>query len=386
MAHHPLLLAAGCALALAGCTDDAPITPVTSANGAGSAITLADLGGQLFRDTTLSSRGTQSCASCHDPATAFVDPDAMRPVSAGAEAGRFGTRNSPTAMYASFVPPLHLDGAGGPPRWAGGLFHDGRADTLEAQAALPLFNPAEMNLADDADLLARLRESPVRVAYEDVYGPASLSEGADPATATTRVAAAIAAFEREPALQPFSSKFDAVAAGTAAFTPQEARGRDLFVRADKGDCARCHTIAPGPGGAAPLFTNFTYENLGVPRHPDRAFFAADSVDTGLAATLAARGETAAAVADARGRFRVPTLRNVALTGPWMHNGVFTDLRTLVEFYNTRDSDPARWRAIGEAEVPETVNHGVTGNLGLAPDEVDAIVAFLGTLSDGYVAN
>lgn len=393
-------LAVWCAMAITACSGDGSVIDGSQASGTGSGtgtgtgsgggtvvvsvvVTMAQLGAQLFTERTLSSTGTQSCASCHDAGKAFTDPVQSLPVSQGAVSGRFGTRNAPTVMYASFVPPLHQESTPVGLRWVGGLFLDGRADDLETQARAPFFNPLEMNLASAGDLHARLAASPVRTAYESVYGAGSLAAGVDEDLVVTRAVAALAEFERSTPFQPFTSKFDAVLAGNATLTPQEALGRDVFTRPDKGGCTACHVIGAGPFGSPPQFSNFTYENTGVPRNPDRRFYAAGFVDTGLEATLLARGIAAGPAASTRGRFRVPTLRNIALTPPYMHNGVFTDLRTVVEFYNTRDSDPARWAAIGAMEVPATVNHRLLGNLGLSAQEVDAVVAFLQTLSDGY---
>lgn len=361
----------GLCLTLAGCLQDQPAVPPASA----PAAALAGLGEQLFHDATLSSTGTQSCASCHDVATGFSDPDSALPVSEGAVGGRFGQRNTPTAAYAAFVPPLGFTIEDGEVLWAGGLFVDGRVDTLEQQAQKPFLNPVEMNNASPADVIARLRTSPMAAAFLAVYGADALDPGQEE-LAFDRVAAAIAAFERTPAFAPFSSRFDDYIAGRGALSAQELEGMAVFVRPDKGNCAACHTIARGPNGEPPLFTDFTYDNLGVPRSPDAAFFAADFVDEGLAATLAARDVAGSEAL--RGKFRVPTLRNIANSAPYMHNGVFTSLREVVEFYNTRDTAPGRW---GATEVPATVNRNELGKLGLTERDTDALVAFLKTLSD-----
>lgn len=364
----------------AGCVDE---SAGTGGDTPTDSLALAELGRVLFADRALSSGGNQSCADCHARPSAFADPDEV-PVSEGSVAGRFGTRNTPTAMYAASIPPLALRNTAGGQRWTGGLFLDGRADTLELQARAPLFNPLEMNLVDAADLMEKLRDSDSASAYRAFYGSDSLDAGVAADGVVTRVAAAMAAFERTTELQPFSSKFDAVAAGRAQFTAQEALGRDVFQRPDKGDCAACHAVAPAPGESRTTFSNHAYENIGVPRNPDRRFFADDFIDSGLEASLLGRGVSAEDAAAQRGKFRVPTLRNVALTAPYMHNGVFADLKTVVEFYNTRDTDVARWQAIGEMEVRETVERTHTGNPGLTTAEVDALVAFLNTLSDGFV--
>lgn len=371
-----LLLPALC-LTLAGCLQDQP-APAGAASGglpAPAPAAVVSLGEQLFNDATLSSTGTQACASCHAAAAGFSDPDNMLPVSEGAVAGLFGQRNTPTAAYAAFVPPLGATLEDGERLWAGGLFHDGRADTLEQQAQKPFLNAVEMNNASPADVIARLRSSPVAVAFLAVYGAEALDPGQED-LAFERVAAAIAAFERTPAFAPFNSRFDDYIAGRGTLTPQELEGMAVFARPDKGNCAACHSMARGARGEPPLFTDFTYDNLGVPRNPDATYFAADFVDEGLAATLAARGEPGSEAL--RGKFRVPTLRNVARTAPYMHNGVFGSLREVIEFYNTRDTAPGRW---GATEVPATVNHDELGNLGLTDRDIDALVAFLNTLSD-----
>lgn len=358
---------------LGGCLKDQ--SPQTDGEETPVSAGLATLGEQLFHDQSLSSSGTQSCASCHDPATAFADPDQGLPVSEGAVAGRFGNRNTPTAAYAAFVPALGAALEDGEQLWAGGLFVDGRVDSLEEQAQKPFLNPAEMDNASPEDVIDRLRSSPVAASFRAVFGAESLDPGRE-TEAFAQVASAIAAFERTPALNRFNSRFDDYIAGRGTLSAEELEGMAVFVRPDKGNCAACHTISRGPAGEPPLFTDFTYDNLGVPRHPDTAFFAADFVDEGLAATLAARNEAGAAAL--RGKFRVPTLRNIEKTAPYMHNGVFTSLREVVEFYNTRDTAPGRW---GATEVPATVNRDELGNLGLTERDTDALVAFLKTLSD-----
>lgn len=341
---------------------------------------LVTLGQTLFEDATLSANaahdgpGGQACASCHAAAQAFTDPDATLPVSEGAVAGRFGHRNTPTAAYAAFVPALGSTLDEGAVLWAGGLFVDGRVDSLEEQAGKPFLNSAEMNNDTVAELIDRLRASPSAVPFLAVFGADALDPGQEE-LAFRRMGQAIAAFERSPAVSPFNSRFDDFIAGRGALDPRELEGMAVFTRPDKGNCAACHVMARGPRGEPPLFTDFTYDNLGVPRNPDTAFFDVNFVDEALAATLAAKGLDGSGL---RGKFRVPTLRNIDRTAPYMHNGVFTSLREVVEFYNTRDTDPGRW---GATEVPATVNRSELGNLRLNDREVDALVAFLKTLSD-----
>jgi cytochrome c peroxidase len=153
----------------------------------------------------------------------------------------------------------------------------------------------------------------------------------------------------------------------------------LFVSEKKGNCAACHPTTPSPDGTPPLLTDFTYDNLGAPRNPENPFYKLPHelnpdgfyyVDLGLALTV---NEPSA-----NGKFRVPSLRNVALTSPYLHNGVFKTLYQVVSFYNTRDVAP--WPA---PEVPENVNREELGDLGLTNQEVEDIVAFLNTLTDGW---
>lgn len=181
-----------------------------------------------------------------------------------------------------------------------------------------------------------------------------------------------AAFERTPLFHPFNSRFDRYQRGEASLNALELEGLGLFARTDKGNCAARHVMTVGANGEPPQFTDFTYDNMGTPSNP-----AIGLPDTeGLAATAKTGGNPAL-----RGKFRVPSLRNVTLTAPYMHNGRFNDLRTVLEFYNTRDSDPERWAAMGATEVPATVNREELGRLNLSPHELDAIEAFLHTLTD-----
>lgn len=190
-----------------------------------------------------------------------------------------------------------------------------------------------------------------------------------------------AAYERTHELNPFSSKYDLFLQGKVKLTDQEQRGLALFEDEKKGRCVECHPNRPGPNREPPLFTDFTYDNLGVPKNAESPFYylprslnpdGTKFVDLGLGGVVKKPEES--------GKFRVPTLRNVAVTAPYMHNGIFKRLRQVVAFYNTRDVGP--WPA---PEVPQNVNREELGNLGLTEQEVDDIVVFLHTLTDGYEA-
>jgi len=335
------------------------------------------LGKLLFFDSTLSTPPGQACSSCHDPAVAFADPNTDLPVSRGAHPDRFGSRNDMPVAYAAFVPPLHRDPEEG--IWVGGLFWDGRVNTLAEQARAPPFNPLEMANPDTATLAEKLRRTDYAELFTEVYGAGAL---ADPATALEHMSRAIAAFEQAAEVSPFSSKYDQWLRGDVALSSAELRGLSVFTDEQKGNCAACHPVEPGADGSPPLFTDFTYDNLGVPPNPESPFYllppelnpaGAAFVDRGLGAVVGDRSED--------GKFRVPTLRNVAVTPPYMHNGVFKTLFQVAAFYNTRDVAP--WPA---PEVAENVNNEELGNLGLTNQELEDLVAFLHTLTDGWTAS
>lgn len=351
----------------------------------------AQLGAALFFDPGLSSPPGQSCASCHDARAGMADPDRRLPVSKGVLPGHAGNRNAPTLRYAAFIPALHLDAVDD--TYVGGLFLDGRAATLEEQATAPLTHPLEMANPDREAVVAKVGRAAYAADFEQVFGKGAL---ADPDRAYRNIADAIAAFERTPQFRPFSSKYDAWLAGRTKLAPQEMRGLRLFEGQDKGNCAACHPSRPGPKGEPPLFTDFSYDNLGVPRNPNNPFYKLPArhnpagtlwVDRGLGATVKRRSED--------GKFRVPTLRNVAVTAPYMHNGYFSTLRGAVAFYNDRDAKPpcaAHFDEEADAlrrqcwpvpEVIANVNRDELGDLGLTPRELDDIVAFLHTLTDGW---
>ncbi|MEZ5613796.1 MAG: cytochrome c peroxidase [Rhodocyclaceae bacterium] len=351
----------------------------------------ANLGRLLFFDATLSEPAGQSCASCHAPAHAFTDPDTSRPTSKGVHPQRFGSRNAPTAMYMGFSPGFHFDEKEG--LYVGGQFWDGRAATLEEQAKGPFLNPLEMANPDSRAVVEKVRRAAYAGMFDQVYGKGALDD-ADQAYA--HIAAALAAFERSAEFRPFSSKYDAWLAGRAKLTQQELRGLKLYEDEKKGNCAACHPSRRGPKGEPPLFTDFTYDNLGVPRNPDNPFYAQDKAHNPDGARFVDRGLGAAVNKPAEdGKFKVPTLRNIARTAPYMHNGYFTTLRGAVAFYNDRDVRRRCPRDLPEAEanrrkcwpapeVAANVNTEELGRLGLSEREVDDIVAFLRTLDDGYV--
>ena len=341
--------------------------------------TKEQLGALLFTDPGLSQPAGQACVDCHAPSVAFRDPESDHSTSVGAIAGRFGARNAPTVMYARFTPPLHFDaGAGG---WIGGLFWDGRARTLEDQAAVPLLNPQEMNNPDKASVVAAVRRASYARAFRAVFGAAGLD---DVEAAFAHVTEALAAFERTARFAPFSSRYDRYLAGQAELTASERRGLASFEDPRRGNCAGCHPSRPRPDGEPPLFTSFGYANLGIPTYRNSGFFEQPAalnpegdryVDHGLMATV---GDP-----EQDGKFRVPTLRNIARTAPYGHNGYFENLPYLIDFLSSRDGlspDPAvgAWAA---PEIPATIDREHVGHLGLSLGDIDDLAAFLATLSD-----
>ncbi len=340
------------------------------------------LGKKLLFDTNLSDPAGQACAACHGPQVGYTGPDAninaAGAVYEGAVTGRFGNRKPPAAAYAGDSPVLHWDGT----QWVGGMFWDGRAtgatlgDPLAEQAQGPFLNPLEQNNASAQVVIDKVLAS----SYQNLF----LQVCTDATKYYECIARSIAAYERSTEVSQFTSKYDYWLKGQAKFTGEEQKGLELFN--GKAKCANCHV--------APNFTDFTYDNLGVPRNPLNPFYTelywnplgSDWVDTGLGGFLKSAGYPADIYNAEWGKQKAPTLRNVDLrparnfVKAYSHNGYFKSLEEIVHFYNTRDVPGAGWPA---PEVAANVNKTEMGNLGLNHGEELAIVAFLRTLSDGY---
>ncbi len=333
------------------------------------------LGMKLFMDSNFSRNATQSCNTCHDRRLAFVDPaNVMDPansvVSVGDDGVSTGDRNSPTAAYGGYSPNLHWDGQKG--SYVGGMFWDGRAtgwilnDPLAEQAQGPPLNPVEMNMPSKEAVVDVIRNARYVGLFYQVFGPDALD---DVDRAYDYFGMALAAFERSPMVQKYSSRFDA-----GDLTAREQRGVELF----KANCSGCHSAEPGPDGTPPLFTDYSYHNIGLPANP---LLADKGRDLGLGGFLEKDyASDSPIIGDADyaaqyGKFKVPTLRNVAVTPPYGHNGYFADLRDMVSFHNSRDTGD--WPA---PEVSDNLDTEV-GDMGLTDQDVDDIVAFLNTLTD-----
>lgn len=349
------------------------------------------LGRRLFNDTRLSQPQGTSCASCHDPAAGFSGFNGGRDgVALGSVRTRCGTRNPPSLSYARFVPPLYFyqDDDAPAPGPFGGLMLDGRVDTLAQQAREPLLARHEMNLGTPRRLADRLRAAGYRSAAEARFGAGVLD---DPQRALAAVGSALEAYLQSDELAPFDSRFDDFLRGKPALTSQELRGLAVFRDPDRGNCASCHSVAVTSNNPArSLFTDFGYEALGVPRNPKTAV--AGAPDLGLCATARARHWP-----DPEawcGYFRTPSLRNVAVRTRFMHNGVFTTLADTVRFYATRSTRPADWYGSGPVfnDLPASMRGNVNvvstplnrrpgSTPALSESDIEAVVAFLGTLTD-----
>lgn len=363
------------------------------------------LGKRIFEDTTLSEPRGQSCASCHDPKHAFQGNNGSGiAVARGAVEGKFGVRKVPTLMYKAFSPPFgfYMDVENGKKKLQprGGQFWDGRASDLAAQVTGPLLNPVEMNNPSISAVVAKVKAGPYADLAKAVAGATVFD---DDTAAMTALAKAVAAFEGTERFQPFSSKFDEYLQGRAKLTAQEAKGLQLFVDEKKGNCVACHDGAPQSNLPTNwLFTDYTYDTLGVPRNTelplnkDPKFY-----DLGLCKQPGIEAYLPASIPleSLCGAFKVPTLRNVAVTGPYFHNGGIKTLREAVAFYATRDTNPGLWyprdakgKPIKVNDLPpeyrdniNTVEVPYDRKLGQKPrlndTEIDAIVAFLKTLTD-----
>jgi cytochrome c peroxidase len=377
------------------------------------------LGRMLFHDQNLSLHRNQSCASCHqiEPAAdpnrggqlktgGFADPVNVvsgTPSSLGSVPGKAGTLNSPSAAYAMFSPYFHWDAQEG--HYVGGQFWNGRAATLADQAKGPPLNPLEMAMPSKWAVVTRLKaNSDYVTGFRELYGidlaaipakelasPEETSPPGVPA-AYDAMARAIAAFEKSRVFAPFTSKYDFYLAGKTELSSLELKGLAVW-NMPKSQCSACHVSAsmkaPGGGELPPMFTDFTYDNLGLPYNANLP--GKPLPDPGLGG----RPDIAALDPDGEqlGKHKVMTIRNIEVTGPYMHNGVLPTLEAVVHFYNTRDAKPRacsdnRDRGFGkecwpEPEIGKNVNRDELGNLGLDAEEERAIVAIMKTLTDGY---
>lgn len=388
---------------------------------------IQQLGKSIFNDINLSINKNQSCATCHGPEVGWTGPDepinALGAVYEGSIAGRFGDRKPPSSAYATQSPIFHLTKQG---LFVGGNFWDGRAtgeklgNPAADQAQGPFLNPVEQALPDSACVVYQVCiATAYPVLFDNVWGSEACDIGwpgdvetvcateggvvslspedrAKSNMAYDNIAISIAAYEASPEVNAFTSKYDYSLKGNYKLTKEERKGFALFQ--GKGKCKLCHIS----NGQKALFTDYTFDNLGIPKNPENPVYNVNAgfIDLGLGGFLEATGYLPEVYELEMGKHKVPTLRNVDLrpdpsfVKAYGHNGYFKSLEGIVSFYNTRDVKPmcpgdyteAEALAAGcwpAPEVPENVNTAELGNLGLTPDEEAAIVAFLKTLSDGF---
>ncbi len=409
------------------------VTGVAGAATSLDQLLLVRLGKRLYEDPDLSLNGNQACMTCHHPTAGFADPvdrvaPTVRPVSEGSVAGLFGGRNAPSAAYAAYSPMFHYDEEEG--LFFGGVFWDGRAtgrkdvtatgglgagptgDTLADQAKGPFGNPVEMALGPKTEhaVVKAVKQSDYAWLFKKVFGWKAFK---DEEAAYNNIALAISAFERSHRLNRFKSKFDRFIAEqggdvsgftdvppnfkSRVYSREEAEGLALFN--GKGQCALCHPTAGHDENTPPMLTDFSFDNLGIPENPTiKALVGVDPlpIDYGLGAQIAqleaafggpvakqmvvdgVGGQVEVATHEA-GKFKVSSLRNIARTAPYGHNGYFATLYDIVHFYNTRDIADANWPV---PEVAMNVNDGELGDLDLTFEEEQKIVIFLETLTDG----
>nr|WP_249148185.1 cytochrome c peroxidase [Bradyrhizobium jicamae] len=373
---------------------------------------LGALGQALFFDPSLSPSGKLACSSCHDPAHGFGPANALSVQMGGGDMQQPGTRAVPSLKYLQAVPPFseHFHDSedeadesidNGP---TGGLTWDGRVDRGADQARIPLLSSFEMGNRDEAEVARRVLAAGHGKEIAAIAGLKATSKAAaEPATVYKTALKALEVYQQDyRTFYPYSSKYDAVLAGKAELAPAEARGLELFNAPNKGNCASCHISKRGNDGTPPQFTDYGLIALGVPRNrdipanKDPAYF-----DLGLCGPLRTdflKRE------DYCGLFRTPTLRNVALRQTFFHNGAVHSLRDAVRFYVERETKPELWyprKADGGIDkyddLPETAKSNIKANLNMDPPfdrrrgdapalttaEIDDVVAFLGTLTDGY---
>src|ERR1700751_1213929 len=416
------------------------------------------LGKLMLFDKELSVNHNEACAFCHTPETGFTGPVSELNRTTGSYPGsvrtRFSERKPQTHTYAPLAPVLHFNEGQGD--LVGGNFWDMRAtgrrlgNPAAEQAEGPPTNPVEMALPDIACAVYRASQRPYRDLFQNVWGaqafaiawpsdveqvcsrpgpppapdakPVHLSDADRGRAAATfdQMAQSIAGYEASAEVTPFTSKFDAVMAGKAQFTPDEQAGYALF--RGKANCNSCHR--DGGPGEDPLFTDFTASNIGTPANPRLPYYVEDKPDAlGYVANPAGRSFidggvsnflvkghllSEPSVPDARwlplapknnGRFQVPTLRNVdkrpdpGFVKAYGHNGYFTSLKAIVHFYNTRDvlsrcqphdanEGTACWP---DPESTANMNMKTVGRLGLSDAEENQLVSFMQTLTDGFTS-
>ena len=339
----------------------------------------AKLGKVLYFDKNLSKNRTQACATCHNPETGFVD-DRDNGIAAMASLGddghSLGDRQAPSAAYAMFSPEFHYDKK--KKIYKGGQFWDGRENTLAQQAGGPPTNPIEMGMDSKETTVERIKENPYYItSFKNIYGQ-DVFESIE--KSYFAMSDSIEKFEQTKEFAPFDSKYDRYLKGEYDLTVLEDLGRTLFFSNNNNSCASCHVLK-GEDKAGETFTNYEYHNIGTPtNHTLRAKNGVKDIDLGLFNNPAINDEKQ------KGKYKVPTLRNVAVTAPYMHNGVFKDLKTVVEFYDKynnkeRTINPETLKKWEKPEVKENIAFDKLKAKKQNNRKVEALVAFMKILTD-----
>jgi cytochrome c peroxidase len=352
------------------------------------------LGRAIFFDPRLSVPEGTSCASCHDPKRAFAgNHGSTNGVALGSRPNRFAKRNTPSLLYLRFIRKFHLHWEEDAPlvNAYAGFFWDGRIDSIVDLVKQPLLNPNEMNGGDAGRIAATIASGPYAADFRKEFSGAL--DDANPNAALKGLGEAVTAYLLSPEMAPFSSRYDDYIRHKEQLTPIEALGLQLFKDPAKGACFGCHKLNDrSPDPKASLFTDYEFDAVAAPRN--RALPAtqdADYFDLGLCERV--DDDYKAKTEEFCGKFRTPSLRNVAVRQRFMHNGVFSKLRDVVAFYATRDTNPERWYKSGTFDdIPARYRDNVNvekapynrrrgGTPAIDDEEIDAIVAFLGTLTD-----
>ena len=391
---------------------------------------VALLGKSLFFDPILSGSGRQSCSSCHSPAYGYNPPNALTVQKGGKDLHQAGYRPPLSLAYLYRQPPFSIgpDAAdndvapdlnaiavsvrgdsratkqagvvpAAPAMVAqGGLFWDGRADSLQRQAYLPLLNPVEMANATIDDVAHKLVNSRYRQSFTLLFGPGIVN---DPQQLVSEAMFAIGRFQIEdPSFHPFTSKYDAWLQGQARLTAVELRGLRVFNDPKKGNCAGCHLSQPSRDGLPPLFTDTQYEALGVPRNTTLVLNRdAHYYDLGICGPFR---KDLAHQTQYCGMFLTPTLRNVDKRAVFFHNGAYHTLTQVMDFYNLRSVAPEKiypHDANGKLALYNDIPAAYQGNVDttdapfdrhvgdpppLTAQDIQDIITFLHTLDDGYL--
>ncbi len=390
---------------------------------------MAQLGRQIFYDASLSSSGQLSCSSCHSPDHAYGPPNDGPVMLGGPKLTLQGARAVPSLTYLERqtefaigpddpeIENVNLAAIAAVAKTStrvqktatqtsdsatnmvpqGGLFWDGRVNTLQMQAAFPLLDPHEMDGGSIDKVADKLSHAPYVESFTGLFGENILR---NPQMLVSEAMFAVARYEiEEPDFHPYTSKYDYWLEGKARLSESEMRGYLLFNDPAKANCGGCHLSQPSADGLPPLFTDFQYEALGAPRNTaltenkDPKYF-----DLGVCGPI--RSDMAKQTQYC-GMFLTPTLRNTVKRHTFFHNGVFHSLQEVLDFYNFRDTNPEKvypraadgtvqkfndipvqYQANADVSDPPFDRHlGETPAM-TAQDEAD-IIAFLNTLSDGY---